>query len=248
MANYGYIYKITNDINGKIYIGQKKCKKENMTEYEMLNDGYFGSGIRITRAEEKYGLENFTKEIVCVCENKEDLDMMEKFCIMFAKTEYEDDCYNIAEGGGAGNPFEYKTDEEKAAFSKMRSELATKRWDNYTDEEKAAIFEKQKETKANKSPEEKAKISEARTKYHNITMFDCATLESIRTFTTFKEAHQYLLDNNITISKNKGIQANLKYACDNHTKAYGYYWSWNTFIETDEDDEKDLFFLCKEEM
>ena len=45
------IYKITNTINGKIYIGKHKC--------DDLDDGYFGSGKRLWIAINKYGLENF---------------------------------------------------------------------------------------------------------------------------------------------------------------------------------------------
>lgn len=48
-----YIYKVTNIINGKYYIGQHRTKK--------LNDGYLGSGTNIIRAIKKYGKENFKK-------------------------------------------------------------------------------------------------------------------------------------------------------------------------------------------
>ena len=45
------IYKTTNLINGKIYIGMSKNKKEN----------YLGSGIYLKYAIDKYGKENFKK-------------------------------------------------------------------------------------------------------------------------------------------------------------------------------------------
>ena len=44
---YYYIYLITNKINGKQYIGQ---------HYGELEDSYFGSGVLITKAIEKYGI------------------------------------------------------------------------------------------------------------------------------------------------------------------------------------------------
>ena len=248
---YGYIYKITNDINNKIYIGQKKCKKENMTEEDMLNDGYMGSGKILKQAIEKRGIENFTKEIICVCDTKEELDETETLLITLAKLGYGEDCYNIAAGGEGGDVNRYKTEEEMKEIIAKKSET----WNNKSEEEKAEINKKrsesEKETRANKTDEEKekisAKISEANTIYHNITMFDSATLEPLQAFATFKEAHQYLLDNNITTNKSDSLQAYLKYACDNHIQRYGYYWSFNTFIETDDEEFETLFNLCKEE-
>ena len=48
------IYKITNQINGKYYIGRHATKD--------VNDSYMGSGIGIKNAIAKYGVENFINE------------------------------------------------------------------------------------------------------------------------------------------------------------------------------------------
>lgn len=66
-----YIYEITNNINGKTYIGQHIKKDENFNIY-------LGSGTNIRRAVEKYGKENFTKRIlVDNITSKEDVDRIE---------------------------------------------------------------------------------------------------------------------------------------------------------------------------
>lgn len=55
------IYKFTNKINGKSYIGQsinlEKRKKEH--EHNCFNPNYCNYGSKFYRALRKYGLENF---------------------------------------------------------------------------------------------------------------------------------------------------------------------------------------------
>ena len=62
------IYLTTNLINGKKYVG-----------LDMNNDkNYLGSGVHIKRAIKKYGKENFIKEILEVCDNRQELLLCEK--------------------------------------------------------------------------------------------------------------------------------------------------------------------------
>lgn len=66
---YFGIYKITNLLNGKMYIGKHITTN--------LDDGYMGSGILITRAVKKHGVENFRKEWIMFCEDEEEMNYME---------------------------------------------------------------------------------------------------------------------------------------------------------------------------
>lgn len=87
------IYKIINKINNKFYIGVHKTKD--------INDDYFGSGHYIKAAIQKYGKENFNKEILHVFTNKVDAYKKEKELVTedLVKSNM---CYNIKEGGSGG--------------------------------------------------------------------------------------------------------------------------------------------------
>jgi group I intron endonuclease len=87
------IYKITNLINGKIYVGKDKNDR---------ND-YFGSGRLIKRAVTKYGRENFRKEIIESCNTISELNDKEIFWILELKSRDPKIGYNIAKGGDGGD-------------------------------------------------------------------------------------------------------------------------------------------------
>ncbi len=70
---YGVIYKITNILNGKAYIGRRKCIKNKLC----LLHKYWGSGSYIKNAIKKYGKENFIKEYLDFAMSDEELDKLE---------------------------------------------------------------------------------------------------------------------------------------------------------------------------
>lgn len=102
------IYKTTNLINGKFYIGKHQTKD--------LNDGYLGSGKLLKRAISKYGIENFHKEILHICKDESHMNLLESILVV---PDVETN-YNLCEGGKGG--FSYlnanrlwKTDKHAAA-------------------------------------------------------------------------------------------------------------------------------------
>jgi group I intron endonuclease len=92
---YGYIYKITNLVNNKIYIGKKQ------SPVEVKN--YYGSGKFLTIAFKKYGKDKFIREILCWKYSLNTLDKAEIFYIDYYDSTDPDIGYNVLPGG-EGNP------------------------------------------------------------------------------------------------------------------------------------------------
>lgn len=88
---YGYIYKTTNLINQKIYIGQHKAQKFNLK--------YQGSGKVLRRAQAEYGKENFTTELLEEIDLAELMDEREQYWIAFYNSTDKNIGYNILKGG-----------------------------------------------------------------------------------------------------------------------------------------------------
>ena len=84
-----YIYKITNLLNGKIYIGRHSSDK--------IDNGYYGSGILIKAAIKKYKKENFKKEVICICNSDKELNEKEVYYINKEKSMING--YNLTCGG-----------------------------------------------------------------------------------------------------------------------------------------------------
>lgn len=113
MRKYNYIYKITNLINDKIYIGKHST--------DNLDDGYMGSGRIINSAIHKYGLENFTKEYLAFCDTEEKLNWFEKFYIKKYHSHINEGNYNLTDGGDGGNTYKYKSIDELNEIKKKIS-------------------------------------------------------------------------------------------------------------------------------
>lgn len=174
MKKYNYIYLITNNANGKIYIGKHSTNN--------LDDGYMGSGKLILKAEKKYGLENFTKEYLAFCDTEEKLNYLEKFYIK--KYKAKEVGYNLTDGGDGGSgkhtqEFKDKISKLFKAYWKIRKLIPisdetrrklskARKGKKHSDETKHKISASQKGIKRgpmNLSDEQRKKMSE-RSKYN----------------------------------------------------------------------------------
>jgi hypothetical protein len=90
---YHFLYKTTNTINGKYYIGMH-------TTYN-LNDGYLGSGYMLRNSIKKYGKENFKLEILEFFQSRDELAKAEK-SIVTEELILDEKCMNLKPGGNGG--------------------------------------------------------------------------------------------------------------------------------------------------
>lgn len=107
---YHFIYKTTNQINGKYYVGMHSTNE--------LNDGYIGSGTLLWHSIKYHGRENFKMEILEFLPNRKELIQREKDLVNDNLLN-EPMCMNLRYGG-VGGEIRF-TDEIKAKIGKTNS-------------------------------------------------------------------------------------------------------------------------------
>ena len=111
---YGYIYKTTNLVNGKIYIGKK--------ESPVFDVNYWGSGKYFKQAFKKYGAQNFSREILEWADTLEDLNRKEQKWIALYHLPDLKIGYNISAGGDGGNTWLTYSDSQKLERNNKRNQ------------------------------------------------------------------------------------------------------------------------------
>lgn len=152
------VYKITNKITNKIYIGitnQGSGVRYRHHWYEART----GEPAPIHRSMAKYGEHNFTLEIIDFAENAKELKEKEKYYIKFFNSKDRKIGYNLTDGGDGtfGRKHSEETKEkirQKALGRKLSEETKKKMSEihklNYSDEHRKAVAERNaKRTKKN---------------------------------------------------------------------------------------------------
>ena len=89
MNQVAHLYKITNKLTSQYYIGKHNGWEQN---------GYWGSGLRLKYNQQKYGIENYTYEILCYSTPEYILELEEKI-VTINLIESDNLCLNLMAGG-----------------------------------------------------------------------------------------------------------------------------------------------------
>ena len=180
-STYHVIYKTTNNLNNKIYVGYHST--------DNLSDDYLGSGKILNEAINKYGIQNFSKEILYVFPTKEEALEKEKEIVNMEFLQRKD-VYNLKIGGEGGwdyiNNVLKENKEYNLSLSKKLSDAAFKNHKEGKIKGWGAInSEKQSSWNRGKpkSDSTRKKMSEVRlTKISNgeitYNILDCETIKS----------------------------------------------------------------------
>lgn len=154
------IYKTINLVNNKYYIGYHKT--------EDLNDTYLGSGVFLKKAINKYGKENFKKEILFIFNNKESA-LLKEHELVNQDIINDKKSYNLKIGGEGGwdyinNKLKYDPVFRNEVYKKSRKRLKEAYENGSLNHMKKALIKRNKKflwAKDNELSEEtKKKISE----------------------------------------------------------------------------------------
>ena len=106
--DYHYIYKTTNLVNEKFYIGMHSTSN--------LEDGYIGSGKRLWLSIKKYGRENFKMEILEFLPDRNSLKTREEQVVNESLLQ-DPLCMNLRLGGGGMQSGSSVSDETRKKIS-----------------------------------------------------------------------------------------------------------------------------------
>lgn len=134
-----------------------------------MDDSYLGSGLLIIAAVRKYGAENFKKEILCICESREEASKQEINYIQETDAVNSPEYYNLA-GGGYDTSVQLSNakwrethPEEALQIAKKNTERLRQWWQEHPEkipERNARFVQAHKDWYANATPEKLQELNQ----------------------------------------------------------------------------------------
>lgn len=162
-----YLYRITDHINNKVYIGQSIQPNVRWSNHK--SDARNGKPIQyIHRAMAKYGIENFSFEVIASCRTQEDADETEDALIIQYDSRNKKFGYNLAIGGShGGHSEETKQKQREATLQQIAIKGHPAQGTKRTEEQRANLSAAQRTStkvlnkEAVYTPEVRQKMSES---------------------------------------------------------------------------------------
>jgi group I intron endonuclease len=114
MSRIVYFYKITNLINGKIYIGQSINPERRWWDHKNLS--LSPKPIQyISRAIKKYGKDNFTFEVIAssIIQDQKEIDIEEELIIQQYNSRFFSNGYNVRPGGSTRGSWQHSEETKR---------------------------------------------------------------------------------------------------------------------------------------
>jgi group I intron endonuclease len=226
---YHFIYKTTNLINNRYYIGLHSTND--------LDDGYLGSGTYIRRAIKKHGKKNFKREILEFCKSRKDVILREKELVTLLEVgDYE--CMNMIQGGQSAEIITHTEETRRKISNALKGRKVT--WAD----------------KISKSNTGKTRSKEVRKKYSDIAKNRTFSEETRKRMSESNRGYQSQESKQKISKSNKGenngmfgkkqseeTRKKMSESQLNRTDKRGFYTnhtSWNTGLDMTDDVKKKI--------
>lgn len=157
-----YLYRITNNLNGKIYIGQTVDIINRWRAHNSYAKKPEKTGQYIHRSMAKYGSENFIFEAIATCKTQEHADETELILISQYNSRNKEFGYNIKPGGSTSpHSDETKQKLREATLRQIETQGHPAQGTKRTPEQSANLSRARLEHPVDYTPEIRQKMSES---------------------------------------------------------------------------------------
>lgn len=207
----GTIYKITNLINNKVYIGQTRQSYEQRFIQHKSHARTGQSHHKLARALRKYGDNNFIVEKIEEC-LVEELNDKERYWIAYYKSTQDEYGYNTLVGGQDYTNYKPIENEDEIIeyYYTCHNQLQTQAHFGISDYRLRSLLLRRG-------------LATDKTNYGKHTREKVKIIELDKEFDSGADCAQFFIDNNICKSKKLAcVQTRLSHAITNNKKIYGY--------------------------
>lgn len=156
LGNMHYLYKITDILNNKVYIGQTVNAATRWQAHKSYAKNHEKTGQYIHRAMAKYGIDNFIFEVIATSKNQEDANEFENILITQYDSRNKEYGYNVKPGGFSRGGWQH-SEKTKNILSVIHKGNQYALGYHHTDEAK----NKMSQAANNRSEETRRKISKS---------------------------------------------------------------------------------------